>query len=123
ETCLLHPAMTKNLFPFPTMRTYVVAHVLNHTKDRYIDLAKHGNTTLHIEKGNILWSADDHPAAQRNFLSQRQGRIAGTRRQVHDEVIKFIPQNIPEKLPHDTHDNRTAPNDRGLIIKKESHRN
>src|SRR5882672_1319300 len=104
--------MPKDIFPFSTMWTDVVTHVLDDAKDRHFHLAKHRNASLDIEQRDILRSAHNHPAVERNFLRKSQGRISGAWRQINDEIIQLSPNHITQKLTDDPHNNRSTPNDR-----------
>src|SRR3990170_5792601 len=103
------------------MRTTEKTHILNHTKNRDIKLSKHGNTPNHIKKGDILRRRNNNSACKRHFLGQGKLNITGSRREVHQEVIKLTPFYISKKLFNCLHNHRSAPDQGGVLRNHKSY--
>ena len=103
------------------MRTTEKTHILNNTKNRNIKLSKHGNTPNHIKKGDILRRRNNNSACKRHFLGQGKLNITGSRREVHQEVIKLTPFYISKKLINCLHHHRSAPDQGGVLRNHKSY--
>mgnify|MGYP000111638635 FL=1 len=76
------------------------AHIFHYTQNRHLDLLEHLQALARVEEGDVLRCGDNHRAADRNFLRQRELGVAGARRQVDDQIVKSLnaDQFNPEQL-------------------------
>ena len=93
------------------------AHVFHDPDNRQVDLAAKGDRFPHVGKGNVLWGSDDDGSIGIfKELHNRKGLVAGPRRAIDNQVIKFTPCHILEKLSYHTRFHRSAPDDRFIAV-------
>ena len=57
--------------------------------------AEHGDRLAHICEGHRLGRGDDEDADPRQSAGDRNRRITGTGRQVHDQIVELAPADLP----------------------------
>src|SRR5262245_11740898 len=88
---LLATSLAKQVDLFAAMWALKVAHVLDYSYYRNIELVEHANRfNCHVH-GNVLRRSDNENAGDRYRLRNRKWRVASSRRQVDYEIIKLAP--------------------------------
>ena len=72
-------------------------------------------------KRRFLRGGHDHAAVQRHGLAKGKLRIAGARRQIHEQEIEITPIDSADELLDGLHDHRAAPDDRLITFDQKSH--
>src|SRR5213080_2442895 len=104
------------------MRANEIAHVLDDTDYFDADALEHFGTAQRVADRHLLRRGHDHRAVQSYDLCERQLRVAGAGRQVHEEIIQLAPRDVAHELLDDFHDNRPAPDCRRVALDDESQR-
>src|SRR5262249_12403560 len=81
------PARAENIMPLRTIGANEVAHILDDTEDRYLDLLKHVKRLSDIGHCDFLRRSHQYRALHRYQLSQAQLRISGARRHIYYQII------------------------------------
>src|SRR5712692_11981426 len=55
-------------------------------------------------------------------LGERQLRVAGAGRGIHQEVVELAPRQVAQELPDDLHDDRPAPDRRCVALHDQAER-
>ena len=80
------------------------AHVLHQRVDRNLQLAEHADSLLGVRHGEDLRRRYDHTPGERQLLTPRELHIAGSGRQIEDQIVEVTPQGVVENLLDDRHD-------------------
>ena len=75
-----------------------------------------------VEQRDVLRRRHDDRAGHRHALAQRQLDVAGSRRQIDDQVIQIDPVRFVEQLRQRLRDHRTAPDHRRVFLDHEADR-
>ena len=94
-------ALTEDIVFLIATITDKIAHVLNNTEKGNFDLLKHFYALVRINQADFLRSGHYHRAGNWCLLSQGQLHIAGTWRQVDNQVIQLAPLHVLQKLLND----------------------
>src|SRR5215469_13239024 len=116
-------AVRENLVAMAAFPTQVVAHVFDHAEDRHVDLAEHLDAPFNVEQRQVLRSGDHYSARERDALGDGQLRVAGPGGKVQHQAVEFPPVDIEEKLGFELGHHRSAPDNGGLVVDKQRHRN
>ena len=109
----------KGLRHFATMGAYEAGHILDETEYRHTDAPEHGQGFGHIGECHFLRRRDEHRACQRHGLGQRQLRVRGSGRQVHDQVVELAPLDVAEELLDRATHQRPSPDHRLALAQEE----
>ena len=107
------------------MRADISAHVLHDTEDGELKFLDELHGLGGIEDGDLLRCRDNDCAGDIGCkLCDRKSLIAGSRRQIDNEVIQLAPVDILEELPDCRILHRTSPDNRACLVgEQERHRN
>ena len=75
----------------------------------HLDFFEHLETLARIQEGDVLGRRDDHGAAHRNALRERELDVAGARRHVDDQIVELAPARVAQELSERLGDHRSAP--------------
>ena len=73
-------------------------------------------------KRDVLRRRDDDRPRQSDLLGERELRVAGARRHVHDQDVELSPSDVPQELLDRLHDHRPAPDDGRVLVHEEAER-
>ncbi len=118
---LLAAAVAKDIHA-RAVRQVEVGHVLDHAQDRHFQLAEHHQPAAGILERDQLRQGHDDRAAEGDGLREREHRVTGSRRQVHDEVIQFAPVHVAQELADGGVQHRSAPDQRLTGFHQQTHR-
>src|SRR6185369_7664098 len=83
------------------VRASEVAHVFDDAEHFNVNLRKHLESFARILKADVARSGNNYGSCKRHRLHQRDDYIAGTGRQIHDQVVEFAPIDLLKKLAND----------------------
>ncbi len=69
-----------------------------------------------VARGDFLRGGDDDGGADVTDLGERQLRVAGAGREIHQEVVELAPLHVAQELSDDLHDDRPAPDRRRVAL-------
>jgi hypothetical protein len=104
------------------LRADVGAHVFHHAQHRDRDLLEHAQALAGVEQRDVLRRGDDHGAAHRDALRERELDVAGAGRHVDDQVVELAPVGVAQQLGERLGDHRATPDHRLLLLDQESDR-
>src|SRR5215207_3462476 len=99
-----------------------IGHVLDDAKDRHFQRFEHVQAAACIFQRDKLRQGHDHCAAEGQSLCERERGITSSWWQVHDQVVKFAPFNITQKLTDGRVEHWTAPDKRLPWLDEQPHR-
>lgn len=98
---------------------------------RHVHLVKHGDPLARVYEGDLLRRADHHGAVQQNQLTETQRDIAGARRHINHQDVKWrqvrrgridvrrharTPVHVKEQLLYGLHHHEAAPYDGRVCV-------
>ena len=96
--------------------------VLHHAQHIQVQLANHIDAALGVQNRQILRRADHHEPVHRQTLHHRQRRVGSAGRQIHHQIVQFVPVGGLQELVDGVVNHRAAPDDGlFLIFLKERH--
>src|SRR5690606_35993227 len=91
-------ARTEDVLLMAATRAHVSAHVLDDPQHRHFHLLEHPKALTRVQQRDVLRRGDDHCTAHRHALRERELRVAGARRHVHDHIVQLPPTRRLEQL-------------------------
>ena len=101
------------------MSAHEAGHVLDEAQDRNADTLEHSQGLGHVGESHLLRRCHQHGARERDGLRQRQLRIRGSGRQVHDQVVEITPFHVPQELLYGAAHQRPPPHHRLALGQEE----
>ena len=92
----LAAALAEDVLGVAALGTHVQRHVLDDAEDRDADLLEHLQALARVEQRDVLRRGDDHGAGDRDLLREREVDVAGSGRQVDDQVVEVAPVGVAQ---------------------------
>ena len=116
---LVDVAFAVNLERLAATRALDIAVIFDETEHGHVHHFRHFDRFGDDHGDELLRGGNDDDAVERNGLEHRERCVAGSGGQVDKHVIDFIPDDVAPELLDDTGDDRTAPDDRGGLVRQE----
>ena len=98
-------------------------HVFEYAQNANLEALKRLESLDRDVQAYPLGLGHDHNTRQWNALREGQGRVTGSRGQVHQQVVKFAPITLGEQLANPGSHHRSAPDHRlARVVKQEAQR-
>jgi hypothetical protein len=118
----LAPAMAEDVRFVVAVGAGVIAHVLDQTHRRDIQLLVHTHRAEAVGEWHLLRRGHDNRADHWNRLAQAERNVTRARRHVDDQVIEIPPCHFAEELLYRAMQHRTTPDDGRVIGGQKTHR-
>ena len=109
------------MLPVTALAADVHRHVLHHTQDRHVHLAKHLYAFLGVHQGDVLGSGHNDSPRHGGLLRQGELDVTGTGGHVDNEVIQLPPKGLLQHLPQGAARHGAAPDHGGALGDEVAH--
>ncbi|TMF57863.1 MAG: iron-sulfur cluster assembly protein, partial [Chloroflexi bacterium] len=108
----LGAAVAEDLGPFPAVRAEEVAHVLDQAEVWNLERVEHLDGPTDVGGRDILRGGYDDRPRHRDALGHGELHVAGSWRQVDDQVVELAPVDVEQELADGPGQHRPAPDGR-----------
>ncbi len=103
------------------VRAFQVAHVLHQAEDGHAHLLEHVNGFARVFQRDFRRRGDDHGAGERRGLNERELHVAGSGRQIDNQIIELAPIDAAQELLNHAVQHGPAPDQRLVAGIQEAH--